>query len=60
MFYLTKQGEHETPYVASYVADSEEDLELINTSAIAPGSTCIIIADTSVYMLDTTHTWRKL
>lgn len=43
----------------SYVADTEADVAKIPTNN-APGSTCIVIETSDVYMLNTDKKWKKL
>lgn len=42
------------------IADTEADLDLINKNNLNPGETCIIIATSQVYMLDTNKEWKLL
>lgn len=45
--------------ITSYVADSASDVENLPTS-VAPGSTCIVVATSDVYMLNTQGAWVLL
>ncbi len=58
-FSSVKQGAKEAPYVGEYIADTEADIANLPTH-VAPGSTCIVIESSNVYMLDNTKTWRQL
>lgn len=59
MFNIIKQGERSTAYVTEYVADTEADVANLPTNN-APGSTCIIIETSDVYMLNNKKEWKKL
>ena len=56
---ITANAEDVTYGVNSYVADTDADIANLSTDA-APGSTCIVISPTSVYMLNTNKEWIKL
>lgn len=45
--------------VNSYVADDETDIKDLPVD-VQPGSTCIVVNPTSVYMLNTKQEWVKL
>lgn len=59
MFNIIKQGEHSTPYVVEYVVDTLADVANLPTNN-APGSTCIVIETSDVYMLNNKEEWKKL
>ncbi len=42
------------------VADTLADIETLPTTAWLPGSTCIILEDSSVWMLGNDYTWHEL
>lgn len=48
------------PYVTEFVVNTKKDIEEINIETISPGSTCIVINDSSVYMLNTDKEWKLL
>ncbi len=56
---ITKQQDKTYAYVTEYVADTVADVDTLPTTA-APGSICIVIEDSSVYMLNTNREWKKL
>lgn len=60
MFSITTQGNKTMPYLTEFVADSESDLKKIDISAIAPGSTCIIIETSEVYILNNKKEWKPI
>ncbi|MBO7535756.1 MAG: hypothetical protein J6T34_01255 [Bacilli bacterium] len=61
MSYRYTQQDNDVVYgVNSYVADTVADLDAIEIAGDKPGSTCIVIEDSSVYMLDTNKVWQKL
>ena len=59
-YFTTKQTDATTPYVAELIADTEADLADINTSNFSAGTICIVIENSSVYMLNTEKTWKPL
>lgn len=60
MYTATMQGNKVMPYVNELVADTLDDLEKINVSTLAPGSICIIIDSSQVFMLNTQREWVQL
>ena len=56
------QGGHNTaPYVATLIADATTDLENIPKDVYAPGTAVLVMANSSVYMLNTAKTdWIQL
>lgn len=42
------------------VADTVADLDLIQVQSLQPGTTCIIIETSEVYMLDSDREWKLL
>lgn len=59
MFNIIKQGERSTTYITEYVADTNADVINLPTNS-APGSTCIVIETSDVYMLNNKKEWKKL
>ena len=59
MFNIIKQGERSSAYVTEYVADTPADLADLPTNN-APGSTCIVISTSEVYMLNNNKEWKRL
>lgn len=57
--YIQQDGDV-TYGVNAYMADTRADLASINVQGDLPGSTCIVIEDSSVHMLDTNKQWREL
>ena len=45
--------------VVELIADTDADVTSLSTH-YAPGSTCIVVASSSVYILDNTKTWKML
>lgn len=62
MIKIIKQNEHTSVYVTEFVADTEDDIKDLPTepSKVYPGSTCIVVATASVYMLNNQQEWIKL
>lgn len=54
-----KQGSKDTPHVAELVVNSEADMSTVPTH-YAPGSTCIVIESSNVYMLNLDKIWVLL
>jgi len=59
MYNIMQQNDHIGVYVTQFVADSEEDIAELPTS-VQPGSTCIVVATSNVYMLNNQKVWSKL
>lgn len=47
------------PYYMAFVADKITDVDNLPTNC-APGSTCTVIENSSVWMLGTDNKWHKL
>lgn len=56
----TQQNDDVTYKVNSYMADTKADMALIDVTGDEPGTTCIVLEDSSVHMLDTNKVWREL
>lgn len=59
MFSATKTGDKQAPYVVELVADSDDDIADLPTY-YAPGSTCIVVSSSSVYILNNDNEWKML
>ena len=61
-FSVYDQGGHSSaPYVATLIADAVADLDNIPKDVYAPGTAVLVLADSTVYMLNTTKTeWVQL
>lgn len=59
MYNITRQGDTDQYDLMSYMADERSDIETLPTDCGA-GSTCIVIEDSSVWMLGTNKTWKEL
>lgn len=59
MINIMKQSNKVQAYVNEYVADTEDDIKDLPITD-APGSVCIVIATSNVYMLDNQKTWNQL
>lgn len=60
MINIISQGDKTMPHVGEFVADTESDVSKISTSSISPGSTCIVIETSNVYMLNSSKEWKLL
>lgn len=56
---LTSNRNNTSYGINSYVADDETDIKDLPVD-VQPGSTCIVVNPTSVYMLNTKQEWVKL
>lgn len=54
-----KSADTTTPYVVELVADSDSDIISLPTT-FSPGSTCIVVASSNVYMLNNQKEWKPL
>lgn len=59
MFLITKQNDTEVYNKVEYIADTRTDIAELPTS-VAPGSTCLVAADTSVWILTPQRNWIEL
>ena len=59
---ILKQSDNISPYIVEYVVDTEADIALLPTDGRQawPGSTCIVIENSTVYMLNNQNIWVKL
>lgn len=62
MINIIKQNDDTAAYVKEFVADTEEDIKDLPTklNEVYPGSTCIIVSTSEVYMLNNKMEWIKL
>lgn len=59
MYNIIRQGDTDQNNILQYCCDTREDLAKLPT-ADGAGSTCIIIEDSSVWMLGTDKEWHKI
>lgn len=59
MYNYIAQGEKISYNVVELTADKRDDIETLPTN-YAPGSTCFVIEDSSVWMLNSEETWVEL
>lgn len=59
MYKITKQGDTNQYNLVEYVCDLLTDVQDLPTT-VAPGSTAIIIENTSVWMLSPEKIWKEL
>lgn len=60
MYSSIRQGDKTTPYVVEFVVNEVSEIDEIPTDTIRPGSTCIVINGSLVYMLDNNKQWKIL
>lgn len=53
MYAITKQADKTQTYVQELIADTAADVDTIPTTGLKPGSTVIVLEDSTVYMLNT-------
>ena len=59
MYNIIRQGDTDQNNILQYCCDTREDLAKLPTKDGA-GSTCIVIEDSSVYMLDSKGQWKEI
>ncbi len=57
MFNIMKQNDRVSTYVTEYVADKESDIADLPTN-VYPGSVCIVVESSNVYMLNNDKEWK--
>ena len=62
MYSMYKQNDNTSVYVCDFICDTEEDIADLPTNEreVYPGSTCIVAATGSMYILNASNTWTKL
>ena len=59
MYNIIRQGDTDQNNILQYYCDTREDLAKLPTGDGA-GSTCIVIEDSSVHMLDSEGQWKEI
>ena len=59
MYNITRQGDTDQNNILQYYCNTREDLAKLPTGDGA-GSTCIVIEDSSVHMLDSKGQWKEI
>ena len=59
MYNIIRQGGTDQNNILQYYCDTREDLAKLPTEDGA-GSTCIVIEDSSVHMLDSKGQWKEI
>lgn len=59
MINIRQQNDKIGVYVNEYVADTEADVQNLPTD-VYPGSACIVIETSNVYMLNNNKEWKLL
>lgn len=60
MYRVIANGEDIQQNVVELIADLLTDIDILPTNIFGPGSTCIVIEDSSVWMLGTDRVWKEL
>lgn len=60
MYNVMQQNSHITAYVTQFIADTEADIADLPTDEVSPGSTCIVAATSTVYILNNQGEWVAL
>ena len=59
MFSIVRQGDTDQYNIVSMIADTKADIASLPTTHDA-GSTCFVIEDSSVVMLNTNKEWKEI
>ena len=59
-YFSIRTADKSAAYVEEFVVNTDADVASIPVDLIAPGSTCIVIGNASVYMLNTNKEWILL
>ena len=59
MYNIIRQGDTDQNNILQYCCDTREDLAKLPTGDGA-GSTCIVIEDSLVHMLDSEEQWKEI
>lgn len=59
-YFSIKTADKSSAYVEEFVVNTDADVALIPVELIAPGSTCIVIENSTVYMLNIDKEWKLL
>lgn len=59
MFSIIKENDETKYTLTEYIADTESDIANLPITCL-PGSTCIVIETSEVYMLNNQKQWKKL
>ena len=57
---ITSQSGETEAYVTEMICDTEADVANLPTSNCEPGSTCLCIETSSVYILNSERVWKKI
>lgn len=59
MYSIIRENDRAKYSITDYVADTEADIADLPTTA-NPGSTCIVIETSNVYMLNNQKQWKQI
>lgn len=59
MYWVTKYDPKISPGT-EFACDERADVETIPTDNIAPGSACLVLADSSLWMLNKDKIWKEI
>ena len=57
---ILRQNGQDMYNVKEFIVDTYDEITEINTSIVAPGSTCFVIDTSEYYMLNTEDEWIKV
>ena len=60
MYNIKQQGDTVQNGIMEYVADTRDDIKKIPTNMGLMGSTCLVIEDSSVWILGSDKKWHEL
>lgn len=59
MYSTIRENDRAKYSITDYVADTEADINDLPTT-VSPGSTCIVIETSNVYMLNNQKQWKQM
>ena len=60
MYNIKQQGDTVQNGIIEYVADTRDDIKTLPANLGQQGSTCLVIEDSSVWILDSDKVWHEL
>ena len=60
MYNIKQQGDTVQTGIIEYVADTRDDIKNLSTKLGQMGSTCLVIEDSSVWILGSDKQWHEL
>ncbi len=62
MYSMYKQNDNISAYVSEFVCDTEDDIKNLPTekNKVYPGSTCLVVSTSEIYILNASRQWVKI